>query len=192
MASIGMQYVVWAPLTSEASNTLTYGTGRVLGKAVSANLSWQKEDNDLYADDAVAETDGSLTGYQLDLTLDELSATDEAAVLGLSKVGSTDEYEQTTDSPPYGGAGYVQVMVNGGTSLYKAAWYPKVMFTQNSETVNTKGKSITWGTPTINGKGVAAFNDASGKGKFRAIQRFTTLAAAKAYLNGKVGISSNG
>ena len=50
MAEIGMQYPVWAEMVTES----TYGTGMVIGKAVSANLSWQKEDNELRADDAVA------------------------------------------------------------------------------------------------------------------------------------------
>ena len=61
MAEIGMQYPVWAPLNSEEGNTLTYGTGMVMGRAVSANLSWQKEDNELYGDDIVAETDNFVT-----------------------------------------------------------------------------------------------------------------------------------
>ena len=59
MAEIGMQYPVWAEMVTES----TYGTGLVIGKAVSANLSWQKEDNELRADDAVAETDTSITGF---------------------------------------------------------------------------------------------------------------------------------
>ena len=60
---------------------------------------------------------------------------------------------------------------------------------RNSESSNTKGKNINWATPTLNGKGLAVYDDASGKAKFRKQQVFTTLAAAKAYLNGKANIS---
>lgn len=188
MAEIGMQYPVWAPLTSDENNTQTYGTGMVMGRAVSANLNWQKEDNELYGDDIVAETDNSITGYTLDVTTTEMEEAVEAAVLGLLKVGDTDEYEQTGDNTPYGGHGYIRVLTRNGVNLYKAMWYPKVQFSKNSEASNTKGKSIQWGTPTLNGKGLAVYNDATGKAKFRRFQVFTTLAAAKAYLNGKANI----
>lgn len=190
MARIGMQYPVWAPLTSENGNTLTYGQGMVMGRAVSANISWQKEDNELYGDDAVAETDNSITGYTLDESTTELEEDVEAAVLGLQKVGSTDEYEQTGDSTPYGGHGYIRVLKRRNQFLYKAFWYPKLQFSQNNESDNTKSRSINWGTPTLNAKGQAVYDDASGKAKFRKFQVFTTLAAAKAYLNGKANIGT--
>lgn len=189
MASIGMQYPVWAELTGESNNTPAYGTGMVMGKAVSANLSWQREDNELYGDDVVAETDNSVTGYTLDISTTELADGVEEAILGLAKVGSTDEYETTDDATPYGGCGYIRVLKRGSTRLYKALWYPKLQFGRNSEADNTKGRSIQWGTPTVNGKGLAVYNDASGKAKFRQQQVFTTLAAAKSYLNGKANIS---
>ena len=189
MAEIGMQYPVWAELSSESGNVLTYGTGMVMGKAVSANLNWQKEDNELYGDDAVQETDQSITGYTLDLGTTTLEEGVEAAVLGTAKVGSTDEYEITDDDPPIGGVGYIRVLKRNHVKLYKAVWYPKVQFSHPNETSGTKQKSINWGTPTINGKGMAAYDDASGKAKFRKQQVFTTLAAAKAYLNGKANIS---
>ena len=189
MAEIGMQYPVWAPLTSEANNTLVYGTGMVMGRAVSANLSWQKEDNELYGDDIVAETDNSITGYMLDLTTTELEETVEAAVLGLVKIGDPDEYEQTGESTPYGGHGYIRVLSRRGQKLYKTVWYPKLQFSKNSEASNTKGRSINWGTPTLNAKGMGVYNDASGKAKFRRQQVFTTLEAAKAYLNTKANIT---
>lgn len=188
MAEIGMQYPVWAPLTSEEGNALTYGTGMVMGRAVSANISWQKEDNELYGDDVVAETDNSITGYTLDVTTTDLEEAVEAAILGLQKVGNTEEYEQTGDNTPYGGHGYIRVLVRNGVRLYKAVWYPKVQFSKNSEASNTKGRNINWGTPTLNGKGLGVYDDASGKAKFRKQQVFTTLEAAKAYLNSKANI----
>ena len=189
MAEIGMRYPVWAELTSESNNTLVYGTGMVMGKATSANLTWEKDDSELYGDDAVAETDNGITGYNLDLGTTELAEGVEAAVLGYSKVGSTDEYEITDDPAPYGGCGYVRIIKRNGVRLYKAVWYYKLQFGMNSESSNTKQKTISWGTPTINGKGLAVYNDATGKAKFRAQQVFTTLAAAKTYLNGKANIS---
>ena len=186
MAAIGMQYVVWAAMETES----TYGSGRVLGKAVSANLNWQKEDNELYGDDAVAETDQSITGYTLDVSLTDLEEGAEAAVLNHPKVGSTDEYEVTDDDPPYGGIGYVRVLKRGGSRAYKAVWYPKIQFSQPNESDSTKQKSISWGTPTLSGKGLAAYDGETGKAKFRQQKVFTTLSAAKTWLNGKANITA--
>ena len=138
MAEIGMRYPVWAELTSESNNTPVYGTGKVMGKAISANLTWEKDDSELYGDDAVAETDGSIVGYNLDLGTTQLAEDVEAAILGYKKVGDTDEYEITDDPAPYGGVGYIRVLKRNGVRLYKAVWYPKIQFGKNSESSNTK------------------------------------------------------
>ena len=67
------------------------------------------------------------------------------------------------------------------------------MFSLTEENSQTKGESIEWQTPTINGK---AFGLDTGKGAnnngdatFRKKQNFTTEAAAEAYLDGLAGIS---
>ena len=135
MAEIGMQYPVWAELAGESNGAPVYGTGVVMGKAVSANLNWQREDNELYGDDIVAETDNSITGYTLDLTTTDLIETVEKKILGLEQVGTTDEYEQTGEATPYGGTGYIRVLVRNGTRLYKAVWYPKVQFSKTKFSV---------------------------------------------------------
>lgn len=186
MAVIGMQYPVWA----EADTESTYKTGMVMGKAVSANLSWQKEDNELYGDDAVAETDQRITGYTLDLSTTYLEESVESAILGWKPDGSG-EFEVTDDDPPYGGVGYIRVLKRNGTRLYKTVWYPRIQFSAPNESDNTKQKSISWGTPTISGKGLAVLNG-EGKNRFRQQKVFTTLAAAKTHLNSKANISSGG
>lgn len=187
MAEIGMQYPVWAEMETES----TYKTGMVMGKAVSASLNWQKEDNELYGDDAVAETDQSLTGYTLDLSTTYLEEGVESAVLGITET-SGGEFEITDADPPYGGCGYIRVLKRNGTRLYKAVWYPKIQFSHPNESTNTKQKSISWGTPSLSGKGLAVYNTSTGKNRFRLQQVFTTLAGAKTYLNGKANISSGG
>ena len=184
MAEIGMQYPVWAEMLTES----TYGTGMVMGKAVSANLQWQKEDNELYGDDAVAETDQSLTGYTLDISTTYLEEGVESAILGL-EVDNTGEFTITDNDPPYGGTGYIRVLKRNNTRLYKGVWYPKVQFSHPNETTNTKQRSISWGTPTLSGKGLAAIDGATGKNKFRQQKVFTTLTAAKTWLNGKANIT---
>lgn len=185
MASIGMRYVVAAPITAESGDTLTYGTKVVL-KAVEASLSWELDDSKLYADDAVAETDGSITGYTLDTKVDDITDAQEALLFGYSKVGSTDEYEVYDDAPPYSGIGYVRVLKKNGVRRYKAFFYPKIQLTRQNESDHTKESSTSWGTVPIHGVGLGHYLSASGKNRFRQSETFDTVTAAIAYLDGKL------
>ena len=56
MAFIGLRHVVAAPITAETEGQpITYGTGAVIGKGIQANLTINRGDNPLYADDGEAE-----------------------------------------------------------------------------------------------------------------------------------------
>lgn len=180
MASIGMRYVVAAPIGTGG----TYGTKHTL-KAIEANLAWELDDSKLYADDAVAESEGSITGYTLDLTVDHLTDAQEADLLGREKVGSTDEYEETDAPAPYSSVGYIRILKKNGAMKYQAFFYPKVQLTMQNETARTKEASTTWGTPQLHGTGLAEYDNATGKNKFRRRQTFDTMAAAVSYLDGK-------
>lgn len=190
MARIGMLHPVFAPITAESGNTITYGAGVVMGRAVSGALNWQRDDGQLYGDDAVAETDNSITGYTLDVTTTEMTEESEVVVLGTLKNGTGNdvEYEETNQPGPYGGHGYVQVLKRFGVLIYRAIWYHKISFGVQSEETQTKGQSVTWGTPMVHGLGMAVYNDNSGKAKFRKKKLFTTAAAAIAYLDGLANI----
>lgn len=183
MAAIGMRYVVAAPVTSESGDTITYGTKQVL-KAVEASLTWELDDSKLYADDAVAETDGSITGYTLDTTVDDLADAQEAALCGYQKIGTSDEYAVEDDQAPVSGIGYIRVLKKGGVRRYKAFFYPKIQLSKQDESDKTKEASTTWGTAKLHGVGLAHYM-ANGKNRFRTHQTFDTIASAMAYLDGK-------
>ena len=183
MAAIGMRYVVAAPITAETGGTITYGTKQTL-KAVEASLSWERDDGKLYADDAVAETDGSVSGYTLDTTVDDMTDAQEAALFGHVK-GTGDEYTVYDDAPPYSSLGYVRVLKKNGVRKYKGVFYPKLQLTRDSESDKTREATTTWGTVQMHGTGVAVYVSASGKNKFREHQTFDTVASAIAYLDAK-------
>lgn len=188
MARIGMLHPVFAPIVAESGDTITYGSGVVMGRAVSGALSWQRSDGMLYGDDVVAETDNSITGYTLDVGTTEMTEDTEVVVLGTTK-NADGEYEDTDEPGPYGGHGYVQVLKRFGVLLYRAVWYPKISFGVQSEETRTKGQSVEWGTPTVHGLGMAHYDNATGKAKFRKKKLFTSAAAAIAYLDGLANIS---
>lgn len=190
MARVGMLHPVFAPIQSETNGTITYGAGVVMGRGVSGNLSWQREDGMLYGDDAVAETDNGITGYTLDVTTTEMTEEVEKVVLGLEEDGE-DEYWDTGDPGPYGGHGYVQVIKRFGVMLYRALWYPKISFGVQNEETQTKGQNTTWGTPAVHGLGMAVYNNATGKNRFRKKKLFTGAAAAIAYLDNLANITAS-
>ena len=180
MAQIGMVYPVFAPISSISGSTITYGTGVVIGRAVAGSLQWTRDDAVLYGDDAVAESDNTATGYTLDITTTELPEDVETVILGTVKSGG--EYSEYNDPGPDGGMGYVQVLKRNGTLLYRGVWYPKISFARTSEESNTKGQSISWGTPQIHGTGMGVFDSTSGKTLLRKKQVFSSAASAIAWL----------
>lgn len=192
MAFIGMKYVVAAPITAETPGAaITYGTGKVIGKAIQGNLTWERNDNPLYADDAIAENDNSVLGGTLEIGLDDLS--DDARVMLLGEVavtvtGDGTEYETSDAAAPYVGVGYIRVRRKAGVTTYQAVWFHKVQFSDESEEAQTKGESIEWQTPTISGKLMGVQNDSSLANNFRRRASFDTEAAAKAWLDNKAGI----
>lgn len=188
MASIGMLHPVFAPIVEESGGAITYGPGVVMGRGVSGTLNWERSDDKLYGDDAVAETDNSITGYTVDVASTELTEDAETVVLGTVK-NADGEYEETGEPGPYGGHGYVRVLKRFGILYYLACWFHKVSFGVQTENSNTKGQTITWGTPTVHGLGMAVYNDASGKAKFRKKKLFTTAGEAISWLDALANIS---
>lgn len=197
MAFIGMRHVVAAKIATETpGSALTYSAGMVVGKAIQGNLTWDRNDNPLYADDAIAENDNGATGGSIELITDDLLDTVRAYLLGDEAItvgtgtSTTTEYESTEDPAPYVGFGYMRVRVKGGETSYQAVWYHKAQFGESNENAQTKGQTIEWQTPTLTGKIMGVNDNASGKIRFRRRATFETAAAATAWLDNKAGITN--
>ena len=96
MAVIGLSKPHYAVYTN-TSGTVSYANGGVLGKAVEVNLEIEtSEDNNLYADDGIAETDRTFSNGTLTLSTDDLSEEVSKAILGLEGVALS-EIEGVTD-----------------------------------------------------------------------------------------------
>ncbi len=189
MAKIGLRTSLFAPITSEPANAMPVYGPAVTGheRLTSMDLSWQKNDSMLHADDVVAEADNSVTGAELKMGMDDLSDDFEEKALGVHK--DADGYlEDTDDVGTPGGYGYVQVKVYMGTRTYIGNWFYKVLFGKSDEEGKTKGEKIEYGTPEVTGTVMGVFNDASGKAKFRRRQEFATYAEALAFITEMAGI----
>jgi len=184
MATIGMRYVVAAPISTESGSTITYGTKQTM-KAVEASLNWERDDGKMYADDAVCETDGSVIGYTLDTTVDNMTDDQEKTLFGYEQDGESGDIVITGEALPYSGIGYVRVLKKGGNMKYQGLFYPKIQLSRQTESDKTKESTVTWGTVPIHGVGMAVFDSSDGKNRFRRQKTFTVMASATAWLDGK-------
>ena len=200
MAFIGMRHVVAAPVSAHTPGSEpTYGTGFDVGMAITGNLTINRNNNPLYADDVIAEDDNGITGMELELGVDDLTDEVEADMGLVKEVTSTTGEGQSavitktyydTDKPALDlGLGYMRVRRKAGTTTFQALWIFKTKFSKNSENAQTKGESIEWQTPTVNGRCAGLDVDGSGELRFRKRQNFTTEAAAAAWLDDLAGIT---
>lgn len=184
MAFIGMRKVVAAPVATEPSGDMpTYSAGFVVGKAIAGNLTINRSDNPLFADDAIAENDNGITSMSLELGVDDIDEAVRTQLLGLVTEGenAAQQYLDTDASAPYVGVGYIRVRRKAGVTSFQALWYPKVQFSETAENAATKNESIEWQTPSITGT-VFGVDGPNNSKVFRIYKFFTTEAAAYAWL----------
>lgn len=195
MANVGLRYAVFAPIISELrGQPVVYGTGVVVGRAIRADLSWERNDNPLSADDVEVDNDNSLVGGSIVFTLDSIQADAQKVMLGDyidSKEGETEEWEDNADASPYGGFGTVRVKRENNEYTYEALWLHKTQFGQTSETMETKGRTINWQTPTINGRIMPVYNNVENKPRVRRRATFETAGEAIAWLNNLANVADN-
>lgn len=161
MAKIGLSKPYCA-LYNNSGQTVTYSEGALIGKAVELSIEVEaSDDNILYADNGPAETATTFTGGTFTLTTDDLMPDVMATILGLQKQDITSE-KITTASPkwyvwndkqmtPYMGFGAVVKIQRSGSIKWQAVVLPKIKFSNPSDTFQTQGETIEWGTPEING-----------------------------------------
>jgi len=196
MPYIGMRHVVVAKVSAHTPGAEpTYSAGMVMGKAISGNLTINRNNNPLYADDGISEDDNGITSMELELGLDDLLE-DVQDYIGLLEKKTTgtgsaavDTYYDTDAAAYEVGVGYVRVRRKNGATKYQALWIYNTLFSITSESAQTKGETIEWQTPTATGRCKGLDVDGSGKMKFRKRQLFDNAADAESYLNALAGIT---
>ena len=148
MATIGLDKLYYAPITEDANGNETYGTPVQLAKAISADLSIELNEATLYADDGQAEAVKEFKSGTISLGIDELGS-DVAAELVGARVDSNGVLVSSgEDVSQYVAIGFRAKKSNG---KYKYYWLYRVLFGVPATNLATKGDSITFSTPTIEG-----------------------------------------
>ena len=160
MATIGLDRLYYAPIT-EAPTTgyETYGTPVMLAKAIFAELSVELAEATLYADDGVAEVVKEFKNGKLTLGVDAIGRSVAAALTG----STVDENGVLISTSEDGGSpvaiGFRAKKSNGH---YRYFWLYRVKFGVPSTNLATKGDSITFSTPTIEGTVIRRNKTATG------------------------------
>lgn len=182
MAQIGLTNLWYGLLTEGADGTPSYGGAKSFGKAVSAKVDVSTNDATLYADDALAESDSSFQSAKVTLGVADDDITVFAEILGHKVADSGGEMVRSADdAAPWIGLGRVVTKVKDGKRQYKGEFIYKCKFSEPSQEDETKGESVDFSTPEIEGTAAALAN-----GDWSAAQTFDTKEAAVAWVKGKL------
>lgn len=189
MAKVGLKYPVYAILGENG----TYSEGAVIAKAIKATVNAESNDVKLYADDGVAESDKSFKGGKVSLNVDDLASKVYATLMGHKYTAASGTAPVTpetviangNDIAPFVGVGFYGRVVRNSQPSYLAKWLHKAQFAEPNDETETKGDTLNYQTPTIEGD---IFTDDNGDWKDQA--EFKTEAEARSWLDKKAGITS--
>ena len=190
--NVGMMYPVWAPLATHTDGSMpTYSAGTVIQEARNATVTREYANNPLYGDDRIVDDDNGMTGLTISFESTGLSDADRKVLLGEEDYGTSGVSGQwvSDNETPYGGFGYIRKMRDNGTKKFEAWWTLKIKFQEESMTTTTKEGSITWNTPTLNGRAAGLYVDSTDKQRYQLHKTFSTASDAKAWLNALAGIT---
>ena len=148
MATIGLDKLYYATITDDENGEEIYGTPTQLAKAISAELSVELAEATLYADDGAAEIVKEFKNGTISLGVDDIGSTTAAALTGV-----TVDKNNVVVSNSEDGVDPVAVCFRAKKSngKYKYYWLYRVKFGIPATNLATKGDSITFSTPTIEG-----------------------------------------
>lgn len=148
MATIGLDKLYYAPITEDANGNETYGTPAVLAKAISAELSVELNEAILYADDGAAEVVKEFKSGTLSLGIDDIGAEIASALSG----ATIDSNGVVISGSDDGGTPVaVAFRARKSNGKYRYYWLYLVKFGIPATNLQTKGDSISFQTPTIEG-----------------------------------------
>lgn len=188
MASIGLRYPYYAKYNyDESTGEVTYSGGGLLGKAVDFSAKIESgDDNNLYADDGVAESDTSFGGGELTITTDDLTQDASADIIGVKISETTVGTEKVTElvydedmQAPYFGFGVIIPRRKNGVTSYRAVVFLRIMFSVPEESAKTKGNKIEWMTPSLT---ATILRSEAEKSPWKRETTVESLATAKAYI----------
>lgn len=148
MATIGMDRLFYAKITEDANGEETYGIPVSLAKAMKADLSIELAEAVMYADDGAAAVIKDFKSGTLSLGVDDIGTT---AAQDLTGSVIDDNGVLISSSENEGAPVAIGFRALKPDNRYRYFWLYRVKFGVPSTNLATKGDSITFSTPTIEG-----------------------------------------
>jgi phi13 family phage major tail protein len=148
MATIGLDSLYYASITEDLSGNETYGTPKVLAKAMTAELSIELIEAILYADDGASEVVKEFKSGTLTLGVDDIGSLVAQDLTGCKIDSNNVIVSRSEDGGNPVAIGFRAKKANG---KYRYFWLYRVVFNVPATSLATKGDSITFSSPTIEG-----------------------------------------
>ena len=148
MATIGLDKLYYAKITEDENGNETYASPVQMAKAMTADLSVELAEATLYADDGAAEIVKEFKSGTLSLGVDDIGASTASDLTGATIDANGVVVSTSEDGGDPVAVGFRAKKSNG---KYKYYWLYRVKFGIPATNLATKGDSITFSTPTIEG-----------------------------------------
>lgn len=158
-ASIGLRTFRYGVLNSDEE---TYGTVGTLAGAIESSVSLNIAEAKLNADDVIKEKVSEFVDGTITMGIDDdddsifsvlLGESSEDYVIGEGQSAKTIKVYKSNseDTPVYFGFGQVVPKMVNHKKVYKVEWFPKVQFKPYVTDKKTKGDSLEFTTPSVEG-----------------------------------------
>jgi phi13 family phage major tail protein len=148
MATIGLDSLFYSKITEATDDTETYDVPVSLAKAMKADLSIELAEAELYADDGAASIIKEFKSGKLSLGIDDIGS---AAAQDLTGAEVDDNGVLISTSEDGGTPVAVGFRAKKANGKYRYFWLYRVKFGIPATNLETKGDSIKFSTPTIEG-----------------------------------------
>ena len=190
MAYIGLAHPVIARLASQKTEagvtTPTYADGFICGKAIAVSVAPNYNESKLFADNILDEYVKEFKDGTITLGVDRLPIEAQTVMFGHTVAKSENEITyKSGDGGSYVGIGFYVDEVKDGVKSYVASVIFKCLFAEGAKDYTTKGDSIEFKTPSLEGA-VASLDD----GQWKKDKVFSTEADAQAWLHTMLGLTT--
>ena len=161
MATVGLDRLYYSKITESITGDETYATPQLLAKAISADLEIELNEATLFADDSAAEVVKEFKSGKLSLGINDIGAAVAGDLVGAVIDDNGVVISQGEGMPSPVAVGFRAKKSNG---KYRYFWLYRVIFGIPATNLATKGDSISFNTPTVEGT-ILRRNKLDGQGK---------------------------
>lgn len=123
-------------------------------EAVNTNVTPSYNEASLFGDNREVENVKEFKNASVALGVTRLPRIAAKIVFGHDVSDDGTETSNAEDSGEYVGYGFITAEMEDGRKKYRACFLPKVKFSESEESYETKGDSISFKTPTLNGTAI--------------------------------------